>query len=61
MFTTILYGFGMTCMELTRTHAVSAELSWCSFLCRNKSSPNATKLFDDFFGTKKALEASWED
>ena len=30
------------------------------FLCRNKSSPNAMKLFDDFFGTKEALEASWE-
>ena len=47
-------------MELTRTEAVSAELPWCCFLCKNKSSPNATKLFDDFFGTKEALEASWE-
>lgn len=36
-------------------------LQWCCFLCRNKNSPNATELFDNLFGTKEALEASWED
>jgi len=29
-------------------------------LCTNESSPNELKLFDDFFGTKETLEASWE-
>ena len=26
----------------------SAELPWCCFLCRNKSSRNGTKLCEDF-------------
>jgi hypothetical protein len=38
----------------------SAELPWCCFLCRSESSPNELKFFDDFFGTKKALETTWE-
>ena len=35
----------------------SAELPWVLFLCRNKSSPNAMKLFDDFFGTKRGTRS----
>ena len=53
MFTIILYGFGMICMELTGLALFSAELPWCCFLCRNESFPNELKLFDDFFGTKE--------
>ena len=49
MFITILYGFGMIWLQLTRTDAVFSRTTWCCFLCRNKSSPNAAKLFDDFF------------
>ena len=60
MFTIILYGFGMICMELTRTEAVFSRTTMVFFLCRNESSPNELKLFDDFFGTKEALEDSWE-
>ena len=53
MFTTILYGFGMICMELTGLMLFSAELLWCGFLCRNESSPNELKLFDNFFWNKR--------
>src|SRR3990170_2397910 len=53
MFTTILYGFGMICMELPGLTLFSAELLWCCFLCRNESSPNELKLFDDFFWNKR--------
>ena len=31
----------------------SAELLWCCFLCRDESSPNELKLFDDFFWNKR--------
>ena len=31
----------------------SVELPWCCFLCRNESSPNELKLFDDFFVNKR--------
>ena len=48
-------------MNLTRTDDIFSRITVVLFLCRNKSSPNATKLFDGFFGTKEALEASWED
>jgi hypothetical protein len=39
----------------------SAEQPWCCFLCRNKSTPNELKLFDNFFGIKETTEASWKD
>ena len=61
MFTTILYGFGMICMELTRTKAVFSRTTVVLFLCRNESSPNELKLFGDFFGTKETPEASSKD
>src|SRR3989337_793758 len=38
----------------------SAELQWC-FLCRNRSSRNWTKLFDNFFGPEETPEALWKD
>ena len=50
----------MICMELTRTDAVFSRTMWCCFLCRNGSSSDEMKLFDDFFGTKETPEASWE-
>ena len=60
MFTTILYGFGMICMELTRTDAVFSRTTVVLFSCKNESSPNELKFLTIFFGTKEALEASWE-
>ena len=53
MFTIILYGFGMICMELTRTDDVFSKTTVVLFLCRNESSPNELKLFDDFFWNKR--------
>ena len=53
MFTAILYGFGMICMEQPGLTLFSAELPWCCFLCRNESSPNELKLFDDLFWNKR--------
>ena len=50
----------MICMELTRTNVVFSKTTVVFFLCRNESSPNELKLFDDFFGTKETPEASWE-
>ena len=50
----------MVCMELTQTDAVFSRTTLVLFLCRNQSSPNATKLLEDCFGTKEALESSWE-
>ena len=35
----------------------SVELPWCCFLCRNKSSPNATKIFDKFFWNKRGTRS----
>ena len=43
----------MICMELTRTDAVFSRTTVVLFFCRNKSSPNATKLFDNFFWNKR--------
>ena len=60
MFTIILYGFDMICMELTRTDAVFSRTTVVLFLCWNESSPYELKLFDDFFRTKETPEASWE-
>ena len=31
----------------------SAELLWCHFLCRNKSSRNGLKIYGDFLWTKR--------
>ena len=31
----------------------SAELAWCCFLCRNRSSRNGTKLCEDFLYNKR--------
>ena len=53
MFTTILYGFGMIWIELTRLTLFSAELPWCRFLCRNRSSRNGLKIYGDFLWTKR--------
>ena len=50
----------MICMELTRIDAVFSRTTVVFFLCRNESTPNELKLFDDFFGTKETPEASWE-
>ena len=61
MFTTILYGIGMICMELTKTDDVFSRTTMVFFLCRNEISPNELKLSDDFFGTKETPEASWKD
>ena len=62
MFTILLYGFDalyMIYLELTRTDVVFSRTTVVLFfVCRNQSSPNAMKLFDDFFGTKEALAAS---
>ena len=51
----------MICMELTRIDAIFSRTTVMLFFCRNESSPNEKKLFDDFFGTKEVLEASLED
>ena len=61
MFTTILYGFGMICMELTRTDIVLSRTTMVLFFVQKWNSPNELKLFDDFFGTKETPEASWKD
>ena len=53
MFTLILYGFGMICTELTQTDAVFSRTTVVLFLCRNESSPNELKLFDDSFWNKR--------
>src|SRR3989337_122530 len=39
-------------MELTRTGAVFSRTTVMLFLCRNKSSPNVAKLFDDFWNKR---------
>src|SRR5215216_940382 len=36
----------------------SAELPWCCFLCRNKSSRNGTKLCEDFFISIKRISGA---
>ena len=45
-------------MNLKRTDVVFSKTTVVFFLCRNESSPNELKLFDDFFGTKETREAS---
>ena len=54
MFTMILYDFDMIWLELTWTDVVSAELPWCRFLCKNKSSRNGLKIYGDFLWTKRS-------
>ena len=53
IFTTIVYGFGMICMELTRTDDVFSRTTMVLFFVQNESSPNELKLFDNFFGKKR--------
>ena len=40
-------------MELTRTGAVFSRIAMVLFLCRNKSSRNVLKIYENFFGTKE--------
>jgi hypothetical protein len=39
-------------MELTQTDVVFSRTTMVLFFVQKKSSPNAKKLFDDFFGNK---------
>ena len=49
MFTTILYGFGMIWLELTRTDVVFSRTTVVSFF--------VLKIYGDFFGPKENPEA----
>ena len=53
MFTTILYGFGMICMELTRTDAVFSRTTVILFFVQKWKFPKWAETFWQFFLEKR--------
>ena len=52
MFTIILYGFGMICMELTWTDTIFSRTTVVLFFVQKSKSSNTVKLFVDVYGPK---------
>ena len=47
----------MIWMELTRTNVVFSRIAMVLFLCRNKSSRNVLKIYEDFFWNRRKIPA----
>ena len=61
MFTTILYGFRMICMELTRTDAVFSRTTVVLFFVQKWKFSKWDETFWRYFWNKRDPEASWKD
>ena len=44
-------------MELTQTNVVLSRIAMVLFLCRNKSSRNVLKIYEEFFWNKRKIPA----